>query len=173
MCEMKMVRLVLNGVVLACIALMAGCVKSGDPGLSFEEQLEVDLKAIDKYLADNNITAQVDPDNLIRYVVHEEGNGASPKISNCIMASYNGKFLNGTSFDKSNNAAIPLSGVILGWRVGVPLLNQGDSATLYLPSGLAYGPGGYATIPGNTNLLFHIRIKSIGTQYNAAANTCN
>lgn len=140
---------------------------------TFEEQLERDLAAIDAYLAQNSITALQDPNNLIRYVIHEEGDGSSPGLSNCVTTSYKGKLFNGNVFDQNSNISFPLNGVIAGWQVGMQQLNKGDSATLYIPSGLAYGRQGVGSIPGNANLIFDVRLKNIGTVYNNATGSCN
>ncbi|MBL7843736.1 MAG: FKBP-type peptidyl-prolyl cis-trans isomerase [Cyclobacteriaceae bacterium] len=140
---------------------------------TFEEQLERDLAAIDAYLAQNSITALQDPNNLIRYVIHEEGDGSSPGLSNCVTTSYKGKLFNGNVFDQNSNISFPLNGVIAGWQVGMQQLNKGDSATLYIPSGLGYGRQGIGSIPGNANLIFNVRLKNIGTVYNNSTGSCN
>ena len=154
------------------IFLLAGCLKPSDTGPSFEEQLKIDLEAIDAYLEINNIPAIPDPNNLIRYIIHEEGNGDSPETSNCVTTSYEGKFFNGNTFDQSDNLAFPLDAVILGFQIGLPLLQVGDSATLYIPSGFGYGPQGAPGIPANSNLIFNLRLKGMGTEYNGSTGTC-
>lgn len=164
----KLLSLIFIGVSL----MFSSCLKQEDIP-TFEEQLAKDLAAIDAYLTQNSITALQDPNNLIRYVIHEEGDGSSPTLSNCVTTSYKGKLFNGNVFDQNNNVSFPLGGVIGGWQVGMQQLNKGDSATLYIPSGLGYGRQGIGSIPGNANLIFHVRLKNIGTVYNNATGSCN
>jgi len=156
---------------VASFTVLSGCLDSAS-GHTFEEQLEKDLAAIDQYLADNGITALSDPNNFIRYVVHEEGGGSKPTIENCVTTSYFGELFDGSSFDESDQASFPLDGVILGWQIGIPLLQKGDSATLYIPSGFAYGSQSLPGIPVNSNLIFNIRLKDIGADYDPTTRSC-
>jgi FKBP-type peptidyl-prolyl cis-trans isomerase FkpA len=138
----------------------------------FNEQLQKDLLAIDNYLAANNIVAQQDPEGLVRYVIHIDSiGGKKPNIDSCLTVNYQGKLLDtGTEFDKGDSVSFRLNSVIDGWKIGIPLLNEGDSATLYIPSGLAYGYIGVEPeIPKNANLFFHVGIEKVGTTYNGAA----
>ncbi|MGK0488503.1 MAG: FKBP-type peptidyl-prolyl cis-trans isomerase, partial [Candidatus Endobugula sp.] len=52
--------------------------------------------------------------------------------------------------------------VIDGWDLAVPLINQGGSATLFIPSTLAYGatprPG---PIPPNAILMFDVEVVQV------------
>ncbi len=169
---MRSIRIYQLYIYIGLIVITAACLDK-DTGPSFEEQLEKDLAAIDKYLLDNNIDALSDPDNLIRYILHDEGSGASPSLDNCVTTSYKGMLFNGSLFDQNNELSFPLRGVIFGWQVGIPLLNTGDSATLYIPSGLAYGSTPVGSIPANSNLIFNVRLKKIGTTYNANTGSCN
>ena len=51
--------------------------------------------------------------------------------------------------------------VIAGWDEGIQLLNKGCGATLYLPSGLAYGPRGNGPIKPNAVLAFDVEVVSM------------
>ncbi len=157
---------------LSVLIFLSSCFKQEDIP-SFEEQLANDLAAIDSYLAQNSIDALSDDDNLIRYVIHDEGDGSSPNLENCVTTSYKGMLFNGNVFDQSNNLSFPLNRVIAGWQVGMQQLNKGDSATFYIPSGMAYGRQGIGSIPGNANLIFNVRLKNIGITYNNTTGSCN
>jgi FKBP-type peptidyl-prolyl cis-trans isomerase len=52
-------------------------------------------------------------------------------------------------------------GLIDGFKVTLPLINEGTVATFYIPSGLAYGSNATTAIPANSNLIFNITLKSI------------
>jgi FKBP-type peptidyl-prolyl cis-trans isomerase len=132
-----------------------------------------DAAIINKYLTDNKITAQEDTSG-IRYVIHHTAAGKKPTAENCVEVKYTGKFLkDGKVFDQNDKIAFPLSGVIPGWRIGIPMLGIGDSATFYIPSGLAYGPQGYpGAIPPDAILIFDVKLLSVGEGFDQASRTC-
>lgn len=151
---MKRVNLLLFVIVL----VSAGCSNPDEP-LSFEEQLQKDTEAIDAYLTTNNITALQDPSGL-RYVITTQGTGTKPTLTNSIKVKYKGTLLsNGQIFDQANSAVVfKLSSLITGWKIGFQLLPAGSKATLYIPSGLAYGTGSVGSIPPNSNLVFEVEL---------------
>jgi FKBP-type peptidyl-prolyl cis-trans isomerase FkpA len=151
---MKRVNLLLFVIIL----VSAGCSNTDEP-LSFEEQLQKDTEAIDAYLTTNNITALQDPSGL-RYVITTQGTGAKPTLTNSIKVKYKGTLLsNGQIFDQANSAVVfKLSSLITGWKIGFQLLPAGSKATLYIPSGLAYGTGSVGSIPPNSNLIFEVEL---------------
>lgn len=139
---------------------ITGC--SEDNVLSPEKQLEKDAAKIDKYLTDNGITAVIDPSGL-RYVMKTIGTGPRPGLSSLITVKYTGKFLStGALFDQSKTPpeqfTTPVSDLIVGWQVGIPLLAKGGTATFYVPSGLAYGRAGKGSVPSNANLIFDVEL---------------
>jgi len=138
-----------------------------------EMQVGKDESMITKYLSDNNINAQQDTSGL-RYVIHTNKGGSKPTVDNCVEVKYTGKFLkDGQVFDKAEKISFPLHGVIPGWQVGLPLLGIGDSATFYIPSGMAYGPRGYpGFIPPDAILIFDVELLGFGSQFDEATRTC-
>jgi FKBP-type peptidyl-prolyl cis-trans isomerase len=145
---------------VACWLLVAACSKEPEV-LSPADQLVKDTQAIDDYLATKNITAVKDPSGL-RYVVTSQGTGAKPSLDLNVNINYEGKILeSGQTFDKSTTAVtFPLYNLIQGWQIGLPLVNKGSKVTLYIPSGLGYGPNGSGdgSIPSNANLMFDLEI---------------
>ncbi len=143
-----------------------------------QEQLQKDLAIIDEYLEAHSIDdiAQQDADGLIRYVIHRESPaGKQATRDSCVVVNYQGLLLsNEREFDKGSNFAFPVNGVIDGWKIGIPLLHVGDSATFYIPSGLAYGFYGFEPeIPSNANLIFHVALTKVGTTYKSSDRSCN
>ncbi len=147
---------------------LAGCLKTEDPPLSFEEQLELDKTIIETYLAENSIDAEYD-DRGFWYVVHEEGNeeGKVPVSNSVITIKYTGMLLsNGNVFDTSVGAtndqrSFQLNTLITGWRMGIPLMKEGAFYTFYFPSGFCYGIAGSGSIPPNANLIFEIELRVV------------
>ena len=129
-----------------------------DLDLIDKDQLAIDIEIIDNYLAADSIEAIADPSGL-RYVIHVEGEGLSPELEDLVRVKYVGTLLGEEEvFDSSNDASFPLDNLIIGWKIGFQLLQEGDSATLYIPSGLAYGVYGSGPIPPNANLTFGVKL---------------
>ena len=55
----------------------------------------------------------------------------------------------------------PLNGVIKGWTEGLQLMSEGARYKLYIPSDLAYGPGGNRAIGPNETLVFDVELLEI------------
>lgn len=160
---------------LALVSLIvASCMMDKENEIpDFNQQLQKDIAAIDSYLASKNITAAQHNSGL-RYVVHESTGGEMPSIDSCVTADYQGIVMStGQEFDKGTNVSFPLNSVIDGWKIGIPLLQEGDSASLYIPSGLAYGYYGIPPeIPSNANLIFHVTLKKVGSIYRTSDRSC-
>lgn len=125
----------------------------------------IDAKIIEDHLAENNIEAISTEDGMY-YVITQEGNGEKPETGNSVVVNYTGKLLDGTVFDSNNkgNFSFPLGQgrVIKGWDLGIALLTKGAKATLYIPSGLAYGArGAGAQIGPNSVLIFDVELVDI------------
>lgn len=148
-----------------CSACLDDGPKMPDPAV----QLQHDIEAIDAYLDANNVDA-IPHSSGIRYVIHQQGSGSTITADSCVVTNYKGMLLaTGTKFDENTNLALPLKGLIAGWQIGVPLLKEGDSATFYIPSGLGYGYYGYPpAIPSNANLIFGIKVVSVGRTYKSS-----
>ena len=144
---------------LLCSVLLSAC---GDDELSPAEQLQNDIALIENYLDDNNITYESDVSGL-RYVIHEQGDGGAPNANSTVRVAYEGRFLTDQQvFDSSDDISFSLRNVIVGWQIGIPLVNEGGRITLYIPSGLAYGRAGIrGIIPANANLIFDVDLFEI------------
>jgi FKBP-type peptidyl-prolyl cis-trans isomerase FkpA len=137
------------------------------------DQVSKDTEIINNYLADKKISAQRDSSGLM-YVIHTSKGGAKPTTENCVEVKYKGTFLsNGQVFDQNPKAAFPLNQVIPGWQIAIPLLGIGDSATFYIPSGLAYGPQSQQGMPPNSILVFDVALLNIGSGFDQATGSCN
>lgn len=137
------------------------------------ETFDKDTRTIGKYLTDQNLKAMVDTSGL-QYIIHSSGGGQKPTIDDCVEVKYKGTFLNnGQVFDQAERIAFPLNGVIAGWKLGIPMLGKGDSATFYIPSKLAYGPQGYpGAIPPDAILIFNVTLLDVKGEFDQASRTC-
>lgn len=119
----------------------------------------------------------------LKYVITQKAGGKKPAKGSNIYIHYAGFLENGLLFDTSiENVAqtfgkfdqaradakqyqpIPFQagrkdGMIPGFIEGIEQLSLGDKAVLFIPSHLAYGPGGAGNvIPPNANIIFEIEL---------------
>lgn len=132
-----------------------------------------DTREIGEYLSAQNLKASVDTSGL-QYILHSTGEGKKPSLDDCVEVKYKGTFLEtGEVFDQAEKIAFPLNGVITGWKLGIPMLGKGDSATFYIPSKLAYGPQGYpGAIPPDAILIFNVTLLDVKDEFDQASRTC-
>ena len=140
----------------ALVMVLGSCSKDN---FDAEKQAAKDDSLIVDFIAKNNIPATKHASGLY-YQVITPGSGASVTSASTVSVNYEGKLLNGQTFDKSKTPiTFPLTQVIPGWTIGVPLVKVGGTIRLIIPSALAYGnesPGG--TIPRNSVLDFTIEL---------------
>lgn len=141
---------------ILCLA-MAFLASSCSEDESEEEQIE-------KFLKDNNLTAQSTGSGLY-VIINDPGQNPFPNASSNITIHYHGYLLSGQVFDSSvsrgNPLTISLTQLIPGWREGVPFFGTGGTGTLLMTSKLAYGGQGSGIIPGNTPIAFDIQLISV------------
>src|SRR5205085_2129731 len=95
-----------------------------------------------------------------------EGNGTPPKESDTVEVNYRGTLIDGTEFDSSYKrgepATFPVNRVIKGWTEALQLMKPGAKYQLFIPSNLAYGPGGTGgDIGPNSTLIFEVELLSV------------
>lgn len=102
----------------------------------------------------------------IQYEVIKEGTGKQPKITDTVTAHYKGSLLDGKEFDSSFKRnqpfSAPLTALIKGWQIAIPLMKEGSHWRLWIPSDLAYGDrGAGGDIPGGATLIFEVELLGI------------
>ena len=104
----------------------------------------------------------------LEYVIHEQGEGARAANGRSASVQYYGMLVSdGSVFDESFSQGNPYTftlgqgGVIKGWDVGIPLLNKGGSASLFIPYELAYGEAGRPGIPPKAKLYFYVELQDL------------
>ncbi len=125
--------------------------------LSVDEQFNRDIQLIEQYLTNNNLEAQKTPEGIY-YIIQNPGNSQKPSISNTVTCDYKGYLLNGEVFDQNKDIKFPLSDVITGWQIGIPLFGKGGEGQLFIPSKFGYGTRGSQRIAPNTVLIFDIKL---------------
>ena len=127
--------------------------------VDFATQNEADIK---KYISDHKLNAQKTESGLY-YVINEPGTGKQPTETDNVTVAYKGSFLNGEVFDQSSEEGISfgLNQVIPGWTEGIPLLKEGGSGLLLIPSKLGYGDADNFKIPGGSVLVFEVKLLKV------------
>lgn len=95
-----------------------------------------------------------------------EGTGATPVVSDTVVAHYRGTLADGKEFDSSYKrgepAAFPLTRVVPCWTQGMQKIRVGGKARLTCPPATAYGDRGYpGVIPGGAVLTFEVELVDI------------
>jgi FKBP-type peptidyl-prolyl cis-trans isomerase FkpA len=105
----------------------------------------------------------------LKYVIHEEGDGAQAAPGKMVGVHYYGALVeNGEKFDDSFSRGraldLPLGQgrVIPGWEEGIALFKGGTKATLFIPAELGYGEAGSPpAIPGGAELIFYVELGEV------------
>ncbi|MBO7440049.1 MAG: FKBP-type peptidyl-prolyl cis-trans isomerase [Bacteroidales bacterium] len=126
----------------------------------------VNLEAGKKFLEENAKKDGVKTlPSGIQYIVLEEGKGAKPTIDDQVECDYEGSLIDGTVFDSSikrgEPATFPLKNVIKGWQEAIPMMPLGSKWKIFIPAELGYGEQGSYTIPGNSVLIFDVKLLQI------------
>ena len=104
----------------------------------------------------------------LQYEVLTQGKGKKPSAADQVKVHYTGELLSGEVFDSSRQRGEPvtfgLNQVIPGWTEGLQLMSEGTRARLYIPSDLAYGPGGSRAIGPNETLIFDVELLEVNPQ---------
>ncbi|HET9057480.1 MAG TPA: FKBP-type peptidyl-prolyl cis-trans isomerase [Chitinophagaceae bacterium] len=105
--------------------------------------------------------------NGLQYEILKEGSGASPKLTDTIVANYVGWVIEGKEFDNSYKRGQPLkiqvNNLIKGWTEALIRMTAGSKWKLYIPSELGYGDYGTpdGTIPGGATLVFEMELLEV------------
>lgn len=142
----------------------------------FKAVADGNLKESEAFLAENAKKEGVQTtESGLQYKVVTKGEGTKPTTADTVTVHYKGTLIDGTEFDSSYTrgepVSFPVTGVISGWTEALQLMSPGAKYELYIPSELAYGPGGTGPIGPNQALIFEVELLSIaaGEKKEAAA----
>jgi FKBP-type peptidyl-prolyl cis-trans isomerase len=127
-----------------------------------EKQAKIDDSTITSYLTKKNLTANKTSTGIY-YIIEKEGSGVFPKSSSQVRVEYKGYYSDDAVFDFSDTMGVifGLQNVIKGWTEGITYFKEGSEGKLFIPSALAYGPKGSSNIPGNSVLIFDIKLLDV------------
>ncbi|PHN05298.1 FKBP-type peptidyl-prolyl cis-trans isomerase [Flavilitoribacter nigricans] len=160
--------------------LFSGCQKEELPP-SAQENLERVLSNVDPVQLNSDIAVIDDSldmwgladmvlkePNGVRYLIDSTGSGNRPVLENIVEINYSGRLMStGEEFDSGENVSFILANLIAGFQTTLPLVPTGSRVTLFIPSGLGYGPNdvpdaaGNIVVPANSNLIFEVDLLDI------------
>jgi FKBP-type peptidyl-prolyl cis-trans isomerase FklB len=103
----------------------------------------------------------------LQYFIVRSGpeTGARPKATDTVSFDYEGKLLNGETFDSSYTEGHPLSGqvnkFVPGFSEALQLMRPGDEWIVWIPPALGYGAKAVGPIPANSVLRFKLVLHSV------------
>jgi FKBP-type peptidyl-prolyl cis-trans isomerase len=132
-----------------------------------------EMKTIEKFLAEKNITAQKTPSGAFVQIINP-GSGNLIDSGNQVSVNYTGKSWSGKTFDSNTDSAFqhvgPYSfvvnggGMIKGFDEAMLLMRKGTVARVYIPSVLAYaGSPDSPLIKPYEILIFDIEVVNVNT----------
>jgi len=84
---------------------------------------------------------------------------AKPTDADVALVNYEGKLLNGTTFDKSQQPTpMPVAGVVPGFSEALKLMPKGSKYRVWIKPSLGYGDKATGPIPANSALVFDIKL---------------
>ncbi len=84
---------------------------------------------------------------------------AKPTDADVALVNYEGKLLNGTTFDKSQQPTpLPVTGVVPGFSEALKLMPKGSKYRFWLKPSLGYGDKASGPIPANSTLIFDVEL---------------
>ncbi|WP_250461727.1 FKBP-type peptidyl-prolyl cis-trans isomerase [Microbulbifer litoralis] len=141
----------------------------------FKEKADKNLAEGKAFLEENaKKDGVVTTDSGLQYKVITEGSGDTPTAESVVEVDYRGTLIDGTEFDSSyangEPVQFPVNGVIKGWTEALQLMKEGAKWELYIPSELAYGPGGAGgKIGPNATLIFEVELHKANVQQGEGA----
>ena len=125
------------------------------------------LRKAELFLENNKKT---NPDILetssgLQYRIVKKGDGRRPSMNSKVIVHYEGRFTDGSEFDSSIKRGVPyefnLNQVIKGWTEGLQIMREGSVYEFFIHPDLAYGEKGNKIIPGNSCLIFKVKLIEI------------
>jgi FKBP-type peptidyl-prolyl cis-trans isomerase len=127
---------------------------------------ENNLTVGEKFLASNKARKEVTSlPSGVQYSVISAGKGKhKPTNSSTIVCRYQGKFIDGTVFEKADGkklSTLKVAGLVPGLQEAVKNMTTGSKWEIVVPPKLGYGDKGYRDVAPNAVLIYEMDIVSI------------
>lgn len=126
-------------------------------------QFKADSTAIVKYINDNALDHQLHTGD-VWMTVDQPGIGPFPNPYSVVTLDYKLSLMSNPAavFDEGTLTERPIFELIDGFKVVMPMLNEGAKARFIIPSILGYGPTGTSSgVPANAILIYEITLTNI------------
>ena len=123
--------------------------------------MQAPVDPVTAFLAKNrHAKGVVETPSGLQYKVLQPGQGdAKPTDTDVTLVNYEGKLLNGTTFDKSQQPTpLPVTGVVPGFSEALKLMPKGGKYRFWLKPSLGYGDKASGPIPANSTLVFDVEL---------------
>jgi FKBP-type peptidyl-prolyl cis-trans isomerase len=138
----------------------------------YKEQQRAEAQLIEEYLKANNIVDYQRQASGVIYIPipQKPGNGTKVQKGNTVEIHAIGRLLNygsakfESTYENGRTKRVKIGGneVVKGLEEGLLLMQEGEEATIIVPSSSGYGQyGNYTSIPGNATLLYEISILKV------------
>ena len=98
-------------------------------------------------------------DGGVLYRVIKPGSGPHPTDGNIVTFHYEGRFINGTIFDKeSRPETIAIKELIMGFAIALKAMPLGAKWEIYIPWQSAYGAQGTDDVPPFSTLIYKVKL---------------
>lgn len=102
----------------------------------------------------------------VQYRIIEEGDGPRPGLESTVKVHYRSSKVDGREMDSSFARGVPqeitVNSVLPGWQEVLPLMKQGSTWQIFVPSELAFGArGNPPQIGPNETLMFDLKLIEI------------
>jgi FKBP-type peptidyl-prolyl cis-trans isomerase len=139
--------------------------KEVNPTNAEKARLAADIATIDSYLEGRSIDAVKDSTG-VRYVITREGTGPLPTWYTKLRFNYTGKLLSsGNEFYTGTSQPTEqfdsrMCDFLHGLKIGLSKIGVGGKITVYVPSGLAFGPAEstQSSLPANSIVYYDIEL---------------
>ena len=127
-----------------------------------EKTVQSEQSEILAFAGANGITATAHSSGMY-YQIINPGSGSTPNSSSQVKVTYTGKLMNGNTFESTSTPTdfLNMSQFIDGWIVGLPLIAEGGTIKLIIPSSMAYGCEAVGVIPAHSILYFEITLVDV------------
>jgi len=158
--------------MISTMIILQSCLKNDD-GDYYDAYgiLAEDIIKIEEYLQNNNIDAEMDSSTGVFYQIHRQGEGYKTIQGVEVEVHYQGLTLDGNEFVNTFGAGpktITLGNpdsypptVTGGVTIGLSLMKEGDSATVYTPSPYGFQDKYYQGVPANSILVYNIKFEDV------------
>jgi FKBP-type peptidyl-prolyl cis-trans isomerase len=154
-----MKNIIVSVFVLVLFFPGTGCLKDNS---CTAKSVESEMATMLNFASTNGITTTEHSSGML-YEIVSAGSGQTPTLSSNVSVRYTGKLMNGTVFESRTGTPISfnLGGVIPGWQLGLPLIQEAGLIRLIIPSSLAYGCVGNEVIPANSVLYYEVQLVDV------------